>query len=135
MIDLLETLSRDECIRLLRTTSLGRVGVKIGAMPAVLPVNYALLGDDVVFRSAPGTKLSAAVLGTIIAFEADAADPHDESGWSVLMVGHASEITDDSTLEEARGLPLRPWAGGNRDHFVRLAAEHVTGRRIGPVPS
>ncbi len=130
----MEGLTREECLGLLATTSLGRVAVTIGAVPAVLPVNYALLDDAVVFRSAPGTKLSAAVLGTVVAFEVDEADSVDHSGWSVLVVGHAAELREGPQLDAAKRLPLQAWAGGDRDHFVRIESERMSGRRLGLGP-
>src|SRR6476646_11639130 len=71
----LEILSTDECLDLLRSQTLGRVAVQIGATPAISPVNYALLDDDVVFRTDPGTKLSAALMRTMVAYEVDDTDP------------------------------------------------------------
>ncbi|MEZ5169287.1 MAG: pyridoxamine 5'-phosphate oxidase family protein [Acidimicrobiia bacterium] len=129
--DRLEGLTRAECLEFLGQSTLGRVAVTIGAVPAVLPVNYAMLDGDVVFRSAPGTKLSAAVLGTVVAFEVDEAECVDHSGWSVLVVGHAREIREGPELDAARALPLQAWAGGDRDHFVRIDSKQVTGRRLG----
>lgn len=113
---------------------LGRVGLEIGGVPAVLPVNYALLDDDVVFRTAPGTKLSLALLGARVAFEVDEADRRSGAGWSVLVLGTAAEIRDPHVLRVVHNLPLHAWAGGERDHVVRIAAERVTGRRVGPTP-
>ncbi len=87
-----------ECYTLLRSRTLGRVAVKLADDLVILPVYYALLEDDIVFRTAPGTKLDAAVLKTRVAFETDGASP----GWSVLVRGHASEIRDDETKIRAR---------------------------------
>ena len=126
----LERLPREECLQLLRTRGFGRVGLKIGDDPAILPVNYAVLGDDVVFRTDPGAKLSAAVLRRKVAFEVDQTQPFSHDGWSVLVVGHAEEVRDRSTLDAVDHLPLRPWADGVRDQVVRIRAEQVTGRRI-----
>ncbi|HEX4905274.1 MAG TPA: pyridoxamine 5'-phosphate oxidase family protein, partial [Acidimicrobiales bacterium] len=56
----LEVLDRDECLRLLAQATLGRVGVTIGALPCVVPVNYRIVGDEVVIRTGAGTKLDAA---------------------------------------------------------------------------
>ncbi len=134
MIDTIQRLGRGECLDLLRTAVLGRVGIEIGGLFTVLPVNYALLDEDVVFRSAPGSKLSMALMGARVAFEADDADRETGEGWSVLVVGTATEIKDPHTLQVAHNLPLHAWAGGERDHVVRIAAERVTGRRVGPAP-
>jgi nitroimidazol reductase NimA-like FMN-containing flavoprotein (pyridoxamine 5'-phosphate oxidase superfamily) len=124
----LEDLPPDECRRLLTTTSLGRVGVTIGALPAVLPVNYVVDGDAIVFRTVPGTKLDAATARAVVAFEADGVE--DGTGWSVLVRGMAGEITDPGELAHARELPLRSWALGDAaDRYVRVGFELVSGRR------
>ena len=123
-------LSPAECERLLAQTTVGRVGISIGALPVVLPVNYAMLDGDVVVRTGAGTKLDAALAGSVVAFEVDHVDPTYHEGWSVLLQGRASEIVDAEELDRARRLPLRPWAPGSRDRFIRIPAEVVSGRRI-----
>ena len=67
----LRELSRARCFDLLATLAVGRVGVSVRALPAILPVAYAVAGDRVVFRSAPGAKLDAAVHRSVVAFETD----------------------------------------------------------------
>src|SRR5438309_9372192 len=104
----LEPLSPEECERLLAQGSMGRVGISIGALPVVLPVNYAMLDGDVVVRTGAGTKLDAALAGSVVAFEVDHVDPTYHEGWSVLLQGRASEIVDAEELDRARRLPLRP---------------------------
>jgi nitroimidazol reductase NimA-like FMN-containing flavoprotein (pyridoxamine 5'-phosphate oxidase superfamily) len=127
----LEVLDADECAALLRTQKVGRVGLCTYG-PLVLPVVYALLDDDVVFRTAPGEKLIAAALERTVAFEIDQYDLSERTGWSVLVVGTAEEIVDRERLQRARDLDLESWAGDVRDRYVRIRAEQVTGRRISP---
>jgi hypothetical protein len=56
----LEVLTREECLRLVATLPVGRIAVNgVGGPPHVVPVNYVLDGDVIVFRTDPGTKLSA----------------------------------------------------------------------------
>jgi uncharacterized protein len=123
-----ETIDVAECYTLLRSRSLGRVAVKLADDIVILPVYYAVLGDDVVFRTAPGTKLDAAVLRTKVAFEVDGARP----GWSVLVRGHAEELRDAAELVQARAVLGNDWPAGERDTIVRVRAEMVTGRRLPP---
>ncbi len=128
----IDELARDECLRLLASTPVGRVGVTIDALPAVLPVNFVVSDGAVVFRTVPGTKLDAATAGAVVAFEADGygtdADPH---GWSVLVRGVAREITEPDELAAARALPLESWAwDGGADRFVRIELTVLTGRRV-----
>ena len=126
----LVVLSRGQCLRLLRRSRIGRVIVSVGALPAAFPVNFALLDDDVVIRTAPGTKLTAALDGAVVGFEVNKIDPVFESGWSVLVQGPASVLTAPGDLERARRLRLRTWAPGDHPHFVRIRSEVVSGRRL-----
>jgi nitroimidazol reductase NimA-like FMN-containing flavoprotein (pyridoxamine 5'-phosphate oxidase superfamily) len=126
----LETLTREECLALLATESLGRVGVRVGETQAILPVNFVLHEDDIVFRTDPGMKLMAAVLRTKVVFEADHVEPEQRHGWSVNVVGHIEELRTRAEREPILALPLGPWAEGVRDNVVRIRSEQVSGRRI-----
>jgi nitroimidazol reductase NimA-like FMN-containing flavoprotein (pyridoxamine 5'-phosphate oxidase superfamily) len=125
----LAVLDRPECETLLTTQRVGRVGL---ATPMVLPVQYAMFEGDVVFRTAPGEKLIAAVLGRTVAFEVDDFDVTATTGWSVVVLGAAEEVTDREELARLQELDLHPWAGELRDRFVRIRTDEVSGRRIEP---
>ena len=131
----LEVLSRDECLRLLADSQVGRVVVTDRALPAAFPVNYALLDEDVVFQTAAGSKLAAAEEEEVMAFEVDEVEPGLRSGWSVLIQGLASVITDPDDLRRARALGLQTWSPGGPRQFVRITSELISGRRIRPRPS
>jgi len=126
----LEILSQDQCDALLRQGAVGRVAVTVAALPAIFPVNYAILDGDIVFLTGDGTKLRAALVRAVVAFEVDHIDPGPPSGWSVMAVGVAEEITDPGDLRAVAELGLRPFAGGDRSHVVRIRPEFVSGRRI-----
>ena len=129
----IETIERDECVRLLGTQDVGRIAFVNGGAPDVLPVNYAVDGDAIVFATAAGSKLWSAERGPV-AFEVDWTDPATRTGWSVVVHGRAQEITEfDSpdVVRRIRQLPVHPWAGGDRPHLVRITAGTITGRRIG----
>jgi len=126
----LEELSHEECDHLLHTAAVGRVAISVGALPVILPVNYAMLDGDIVIRTGGGTKLDAALRGAVVAFEIDQFDPVYHGGWSVLVQGRASEIADPLDHARAVQLPLEPWADGTRDRFVRIRTERLSGRRL-----
>ena len=128
--DRLVELNRDDCLRRLGRAGVGRVAVSVGALPAIFPVNYAMLDSDIVFRTGPGTKLDAALVGSVVAFEIDHSDAMSHTGWSVLVVGKARPITDPVTLARAASLPLTPWADGQRDTFVRIETAVISGRQL-----
>jgi hypothetical protein len=114
----------------LETVQVGRLVFTEDALPAVQPANFRLCGDDVVIRVAGGTKLAAAARNFIVAFQADELDPDLRTGWSVTVVGHAQRIADVDELVEVSGTFIQPWVDGRRDHFIRVRAERVTGRRL-----
>src|SRR3546814_15087955 len=93
----LELLSEEEARELLDHSEIGRVGVTMGAIPAIFPVNYAIVDDLIVFRTAPGSKLSAATEGAVVAFEVDEFDGASRSGWSVPVVGRSQVVHDLDT--------------------------------------
>lgn len=125
----LELISPEQCQELLRTQRVGRVGVCTGRS-GVFPVLYALLDDDVVFRTAPGEKLIAAALHREVVFEIDNFDIAARSGWSVNVLGTAEEIVHPDELARANALGLEPWAGDVRDRYVRIRPTELSGRRI-----
>jgi nitroimidazol reductase NimA-like FMN-containing flavoprotein (pyridoxamine 5'-phosphate oxidase superfamily) len=127
--DRLESLPAAEAWRLLRSVPVGRVAFVVAGWPVVLPVNFAVDGDAIVFRTGPGAKL-AAVGGGRVAFEADAADSTYRAGWSVLAFGIADEVVDPAEVARLEGLPVRPWAGGERSHWVRIRVVRISGRRV-----
>jgi uncharacterized protein len=131
--DGLELLSESECLRLLGTCPVGRVAITMGGLPAVFPVNFALVAGDIVFRTGAGSKLNAALDKTIVGFEVDAIDSTYHRGWSVLAVGRAEEVTDAEVADGdgAVPVPVSPWAKGDRHHLVRIRPEFLSGRRIG----
>jgi nitroimidazol reductase NimA-like FMN-containing flavoprotein (pyridoxamine 5'-phosphate oxidase superfamily) len=128
-----EVIHRQECLHLLEQDRVGRVGVSDHGAPLILPVNYVLDGDAVVFRTAPGTKLQAA-LRAPVAFEVDQIDRATRSGWSVVVRGVAEEVTSFSGLglvQRLESVSLEPWAPGEKGCLVRIIPRSITGRRIG----
>lgn len=128
----LQDLGPDECRARLSTHGVGRVAVSTPDGPAVVPVNYEVVDDAIVFRTAPGSAPAAAV-GADVAFEVDHVNQVMSQGWSVLAVGPARVVTDP---DEVRRLTDRahtePWAGGEREMWVSIRPRRLTGRRISP---
>jgi uncharacterized protein len=123
-------LTRAECFELLANARLGRVAVTDDLGPVVFPVNFVLDRHTVVFRTEPGTKLDAASRGGRVCFEVDAADPATGTGWSVLVRGDITEVTDRAELARLRELPLPAWMPGSRNRYVRILPAVLTGRQI-----
>lgn len=128
----LEVLDRDECLRLLATATLGRIGVTSRSLPTVLPVNFKLDGERILVRTGVGSKLDAATQNAVVAFEVDDFDPMHHSGWSVVVTGVTSEITDPAELARLRAAGLARWAPHGDGRVIAISTELVSGRRVGP---
>ena len=124
-----ELLSETECRELLSRGGLGRVGITMGALPVILPVNFTVVDDDIVFRTRKGTKLNAAASGSIVAFETDAYDEREQRGWSVLAVGRARRFEPGEQVAGSALATLKPW-DGDPNEYVRIRCEFLSGRRI-----
>jgi len=131
----LETLSFDTCLRLLASVPLGRVCFIADGEVQVLPVNHMVDGQDVVFRTAYGSKLYAADGQRPVTFEADDYDERTHSGWSVVVNGRAEPVDEDAEIDRLAASGLRPWVETvERPFWVRIRPSSVTGRRT-PRPS
>jgi uncharacterized protein len=114
--------------------SLGRLVTILGGKPEIFPVNFATQRRTVLFRTAQGTKLSSAVMGDWVAFEAD--DHTAAEGWSVIIQGRAHELLATAEILDAEEAPLLSWPATVKPHYVRVIAMEITGRRFkfGPEP-
>lgn len=126
----LEIMDRADCLALLATVPVGRLGLSVDALPVIVPVNFCLDDDRIVIGTGEGSKLDAAVAGAVVAFEADHWDPLDHSGWSVLVQGPTWVVTDPDDLERCRRLHLRPWGQPDDLRYVAVGIELVSGRRL-----
>lgn len=116
---------------MLREEPVGHVALTARALPVVLPVSFAMIDGDIVWRSAQGTKLNDTSSDFVVAFEADHYEADHAQGWSVMVQGLAHVVTDSEELDRARELPLESWtAEGVADRYVCLVPDVVTGRRI-----
>jgi nitroimidazol reductase NimA-like FMN-containing flavoprotein (pyridoxamine 5'-phosphate oxidase superfamily) len=129
----IQSLDRGECLRLLGGEEVGRLAVIAGGAPAIFPINFVLDGDNVVFRTGPGTKLDDGPRARAC-FEVDGFDRRDRTGWSVVVAGRLEEVTryDTATLERLQRIATEPWVGGNRSHWMRLVTDRLTGRVVRP---
>ncbi|MFC5381701.1 pyridoxamine 5'-phosphate oxidase family protein [Aquipuribacter nitratireducens] len=133
-------LDRSQCLEHLARTSAGRVAYPApDGTVAVVPVAYVLDGEDVVFRTSSGSGVDRAAREGVLTFQADEADVRRRTGWSVMVVGqvevHRTGGGGRPPVGEDAATLLRPWAPGVKDVWVRVRAERLSGRRVGPVGS
>src|ERR1035438_6056313 len=113
----LETLPLDACLHLLASVPLGRIA-------------FWADGQDVVFRTASGSKLTAACEQHRVTFEADSYDEQTRSGWSVLVTGRATPVYEEAEIERLGVLGLDPWPTAvGHPYWIRVRPTSITGRR------
>lgn len=128
----LERLEQEECRRLLDSTNIGRLAYCTDFGPRIVPMNYTVVSDALVFRTGMDTEASGHLIDHPIAFEVDQVDEFLQTGWSVLVVGNA-RLMDEASL---RLLDLwqspQPWPEGRRPLVIELPLTTMTGRRVHP---
>lgn len=122
-------LSEEECWCYLRCGDLGRLAIIVEGRPEIFPMNYAVSGDSVLFRTAPGTKLRYAP-GSAAAFEIDGYAAETGTGWSVVAQGPMEKITESLGSGDVRDVSVHPYASGVKEHTLVLNVARVTGRRF-----
>ncbi|MFC5827506.1 helix-turn-helix domain-containing protein [Nonomuraea insulae] len=131
----LETLEEAECLRLIEPGGIGRVAFNSSRGPTVLPVNYKMQHGAIVFRTATGGAMDQDLrtglegVDIVIAFQIDKIDEANREGWSVLVQGPAHHVPPEEATGVA-GVGITPWAGGERQLYIRIVPSRVTGRRI-----
>ena len=133
----LEIMSDAECGAFLRSHDLGRIALlDRHGRPLIFPVNYVFDEGVVVFRTSRGTKLELAP-GTHVGFEIDSWEPASGIGWSVLVNGTARDVTEPrgAPTSRFRFWPVRPAAPGQREHWIGIWANEITGRKFQKQPA
>jgi len=117
---------------LLTAKKVGRIGFLAEDGPVVLPMNYVLSGDHIIVRTVAFGVVARSAIDQKVAFEVDDVDDFLEAGWSVLVRGAGTLLSDDQ-LEQLTSSPSPdPWAEGPRTLFFSIACEQVSGRRLLP---
>ena len=130
MPETVEELAVHTCWELLGTATVGRLAVVIDNRPDIFPINYVVDHGTLVFRSGEGTKVAGALSDSPVALEADGYNPATSKAWSVVIKGRAKTIHQTDDLIDTVNLPLFPWQAGEKNRFVRIHPDLVTGRRF-----
>src|SRR5688500_15143078 len=126
----LRDLDEEECRELLGTAVIGRIAFSEGALPAIQPVHFTLLGGHIYIPTRPGSKVAAATANAVVAFEADDFDPVTKMGWSVTTVGTSRLVTHPEDVQELHALGLEPWAPTPHRCYIAVRTTIWHGRRL-----
>jgi nitroimidazol reductase NimA-like FMN-containing flavoprotein (pyridoxamine 5'-phosphate oxidase superfamily) len=122
----------DECVSLLASGKVGRVALSTPMGPRIVPVDYAVAGDSLIFRTPPHSLLGTYAQNTNLAFEVAGIDAVLREGWSVVVVGRASRVENPDEVRrlEEEWSPS-PRTGGRRALYFRMPWAELTGSRLG----
>lgn len=125
-----ETIGDDECRTLLEGCEIGRVAFIADDAPTILPVDFMLYENMIVFRSDPGSKVAHIPLA-YVCFEADGAVGPDVV-WSVVVHGPARDVTTalNDQFEQMRRVPMSSFAVMDDPHWLAIDIERISGRRL-----
>jgi nitroimidazol reductase NimA-like FMN-containing flavoprotein (pyridoxamine 5'-phosphate oxidase superfamily) len=130
----LTELGRDECLRLLGASTVGRVVVIRPAIetPVIRPVNYVFdeASQSVVFRCIPGTKFASLMRASRAWFEIDDIDADRRTGWSVIVGGVTEVVTQAAEVRRFDTIGVDSWIAGQDADWVRIRARVVSGRSV-----
>jgi len=121
-------LDTDKAWDILASQRLGRLGVQSDVGVDIFPVNYAVDGESIVFRTAEGAKLTSLCSNSLVTFETDSWN--EIAGYSVVAKGHAAPVTDEAEIAQVEALGLRPWVPTVKTTFVRIYVTSISGRKF-----
>ena len=127
-----EELNQTECFDLLHAKNLGRIGYLSDHGPRIVPMNYAFLSGFIYLCTSPTSEAAAFTPDRTVAFEVDEVDEFLQGGWSVLVVGAVTALSPEHVPTGILGPLPEPWAAGDRNQFLQIEIEQITGRRIHP---
>lgn len=125
----LEILTAEECLRMLKRRSFGRLGLSVEGLPTIMPVNFGLIEDQIIIRTRRGAKLATATRNTLVAFEVDQVNDSTGDGWSVIVRGIARELSEaeQRRVDQHRATPRRLSCDHSR--LVAVSIDLISGRR------
>jgi uncharacterized protein len=123
----LAPLSREECLALMASVSLGRIIFTRRALPAVELVCFALDNAEIVIAAG---ALAAATHGAVVAFQADDLDPVSRVGWTVTAIGQSREVTEQHEIDRLLRIGLSAWPPVQQERFIRVSPGILTGTRL-----
>lgn len=123
--DPITELSTEECWEMLRRQEFGRLAFHLVDEVHLTPINYAVDGETLLFRTAEGSKLLAVEMNPDVAFEIDQFD--ETSARSVIIRGRARRLGEDEA-HRAENVPLRPWVPTLKYDVVEITPTSISGR-------
>ncbi len=111
----------------LRTHEFGRLAFHLVGEVHITPINYAVDGERLIFKTAEGSKLFGVTANTDVAFEVD--EVSGDRATSVIVRGRARTLEGQAAYIVER-LPVRPWVDTPKSIVVAIEVDEISGRRF-----
>lgn len=125
-----EKLTRAQCLELMATVPVGRIGVSVRALPVILPVNFVLLGENIVFQNHPRHEAGRGRGQYRRGLPGRQLRPR----WHLRLERPrpGSQLRDHRPLLALADIPPRAWAFdiSVATRLVRIESSFVSGRRF-----
>jgi nitroimidazol reductase NimA-like FMN-containing flavoprotein (pyridoxamine 5'-phosphate oxidase superfamily) len=118
-----QTMTAEECRRLLATADIGRVAISAGALPFVLPVQYTLRDDHLLLRTPGHHEVGDGIDGQVVGFEADTIDLDHGVGWCVSVTGTVRVVPGAAMAD-----PVHRWFSDGA--VLALSTDVIVGHRV-----
>ena len=125
-------LSYRQCEAILRAGVVGRIAVWADGGPHIMPMNYSVVEEAIIMRTAPDGVLGRNAPHASVVFEVDHFDYAYHRGCSVSARGETEIVKDRAELAHVDSVwEPRPWARGDRSLVLRLPWTELSGRQLG----
>lgn len=123
--DPVHVLHPEESWEFLRRHEFGRLAFHLVGEVHIVPINYAVDEDRLVFLTTEGSKVLGVTMNDDVAFEVD--EITGERATSVVIRGRA-QVLDGADRFIMEQLPLRPWVGTPKYTVVAVSVDEISGR-------
>jgi hypothetical protein len=125
------SLSDEECLIFLASTTRGRLGLTVDDMPAIRAIHYQLVTERVVFRVPVHSDVYRGAVGQIVAFEADDSDPERQLMWTVHGRATCHEVRSPEFAHRLRELLPPLFVDPDvEDRVLRLEFDSLEGEQF-----
>jgi len=120
-----------QCLALLGRVRFGRVALSLKALPIVVPVDYIVSGEEILFAM-PLDQVAKALDQRIAALQADGVDEDSGQRWTALAIGPVRRL-EGIEIRRSVSASLSLPGSDRRGELFRLQPAVLSGRWMDPL--
>lgn len=125
------TLRPEQCRERLRTATVGRVGFVTALGLQIIPLNYRLVGSEILLSTTRNGSLSQlAEIGAALTFQVDEHDSDTGLVWSVMVQGSVAKVPRGTAGGRAATDLVESWPGSQFAEALRFTPRTYSGRLL-----